>query len=232
MLNLCVLWYLLQWSILTFWSTCHTSLQSHWTTGFYCKFAVSHKGIRRSRAEACRCGGRGRSGMERVLEADCYTNFEMSIAYQSSEFHPCIKNNSNNQSVTLHLRMKVLTLINNYEKHTGKNGSWVILSIRHLNASLWLGIKTSLWGLSENKGILECWLLLVLLATYEDRLSLRTVSLLNRPLRTLALQPSLIPLPFDQVPFSGLKSTLSPSRGPLFPIHLSHQLHLWWVSLL
>lgn len=117
----------------------------------------------------------------------------MSIVHQSSEFHPCIKNSSNNQSVTLHLKMKVLTLFNNYEKYIGKKGSWVILSIRHLNASLWLGIKTSLWGLPENKGILERWLLLVLLATYEDRLSLRTVSLLNRPLRTLARQPSLIP---------------------------------------
>lgn len=93
----------------------HTSLQSQYSTGFYCKVAVSHKGMCRSRrTEACSCGGGGWTGTEGFRKLTVtQMNFEMSIAHQSSEFHPCIKNSSNNQLVTLHLRMKVMTLFNN-----------------------------------------------------------------------------------------------------------------------
>lgn len=115
---------------------------------------MSHKGMRRSRTETYSCRGAGWLAPESRKLTVTQMNFEMSIAYQSSEFHPCIKNSSNNQLVTLHLRMKVMTLFNDYEKLLGEKETWVILLILHLNASFDLGSRPHYGSLPENKGIL------------------------------------------------------------------------------
>lgn len=186
-------------------------------------------------AEACSYGvrGWGSSRAQRGISeaACCQMNFKMSIAHQSSEFHPCIKNISNNQLVTLHLRVKVMTLFNNYEKLLGEKETWGVLLILHLIVYLWLGIKTSWWE--------SFW-------KYRDSLVLTAFGLLGYLWRQTfpkdsfssessgpwlsAAQPG--PTSFDQVQFSGLKSIPSPSTGPLFPVHLSLQLHQWWVPVL
>lgn len=85
--------------------------------GFY-KFAVSQIGESGSRDRDIHLSGiRAYRGSQKLTVTQL--NFEKSVVHQNYEFYSCVKNISNHQLVTLHLRIKVTTLFSNYYKLWG-----------------------------------------------------------------------------------------------------------------